>query len=281
MVNEKNEAFTIKFKPSLMEKVEAYVNTVNKHKKASEKKLTKANFFNDVVNDYFKEKVLTNDYIELERPFYFNMQELKENGVVKASSEVPIYDLENCYIVNNVPNNLDVFDKNNKTYCSGNASKHKGIFIKYDVSLEDKTVPSILFDTEVISIITDITENYLLFDFNSSNNELNIGLIPFEELYLYVSSNSTILDELEKEKDDFYYNIVLDEETNEFNDIEYISSYKFVAPFKKLKDIKITVKKVKEMYNDGFDLEAVVLDDFPDGISGADYKKLYKSMKEH
>lgn len=52
MVKEKNKHFSIKFKPSLMGKVEDYIELVNSAKTAKESKLNKATFFNKVISNF-------------------------------------------------------------------------------------------------------------------------------------------------------------------------------------------------------------------------------------
>lgn len=72
MKNESNEVVSFRFKPSLMGKVEDYLKLVNSVKSRDEPVLTKAKFFNDLVSKYFEDTILSNEYIVLEKPLYFN-----------------------------------------------------------------------------------------------------------------------------------------------------------------------------------------------------------------
>lgn len=55
---------------------------------------------------------------------------MKEKRIVKATAEKPIQDLNNYAVVKKVSNNLDLFDKELKSYCyEHNKNMHRGIFI--------------------------------------------------------------------------------------------------------------------------------------------------------
>ena len=45
-----------------------------------------------LLEDFFKDKILENDFIDLPKPYYFNMNELRTEGIVKATSVKPIKD---------------------------------------------------------------------------------------------------------------------------------------------------------------------------------------------
>ena len=185
----------------------------------------------DLLTDFFKDKVLTNDFIELEKSFYFDFKELVHKKIVKASSEVPISNLETCFVVNKVPNNLDIWNAEEETYCSGNPSIHKGIYIYYNI----------LFNSEDYFKISKIFEKTLILKYDSSKNELEISLVNYNDLYLYVpsNSNSTILDRIEKEKDYFYKNIVHSSENNIIDPEMYIGYFNIMKPYKVMKKLLI------------------------------------------
>ena len=62
---EETKAYTVRFKPSLMAKVEAYVGLVKANKEAKEPSLSKTKFFNELLEDFFSNKVLDKEFIEL------------------------------------------------------------------------------------------------------------------------------------------------------------------------------------------------------------------------
>lgn len=183
----------------------------------------------DLLTDFFKDKVLDNNFIELEKPFYFDFKELTAKKIVKASSELPISNLETCFIINKVPNNLDNWNAEEKTYCSDNPSIHKGIYIYYNI----------LFDSENYFKIRKIIEKTLILKYDSSKKELEISLVNFNDLYLYVPSDSNVLDRIEKEKDYFYKNIVKNSENNIVDPEIYIGYFNIMKPYKIMKELAI------------------------------------------
>lgn len=126
-----------------------------------------------LLSDFFKDKVLDNTFIELPEPVYFNIMELKEEGIVKASPIKPIKELENIYILFNVPNNLDSFNTEINSYCyENNFNLHRGYYVTsvFDEKLE------------------------LVFNYNSKNNKLEIAISNDRDLYFSLEQ------EEEKEK---------------------------------------------------------------------------------
>ena len=115
--------------------------------------------------DFFKDKILANDFIELPKPYYFNMNELIEEGIVEATSIKPIKELENTYILFNVPNNLDSFNAEANSYCyEDNIHLHRGYYVasefsEFNVKLE------------------------LVFSYNTSSEELEIAISNDRDLY--------------------------------------------------------------------------------------------------
>lgn len=193
MNNEKNKQFSIKFKPSLMEKVEYYIKLVNSTKTDKEPKLTKATFFNTVVAEYFEHTVITNDFITLDIPLYFNSKELVEEGSVKCSFNKPT-DLDNVMIVKRVPNNLDRLVKtyNHISYYYESHYRHKGIVFSAIQLTEEKS----------------LEPKYLVFDYNSfgrDDTELIISILKPEDLttYLDIEEDKDLILELKETVDSF------------------------------------------------------------------------------
>lgn len=130
---------------------------------------TRIKLIKTVMSDFLKDKVLDNDFIELPKPYYFNINELRKNEIVKATSVKPIKDLEKCYILFNVPNNLDLWNEEHKSYCfEDNKNLHRGYYISGELYLD------------------------LVFSYNSKTEELEIAIA--NDLDIYFTS------EQEKEK---------------------------------------------------------------------------------
>lgn len=206
------------------------VNKLNKYCSLTETNRTK--FISDLIESELKGKILTNDFIELEKPFYFNLKELLEKGTVEATTEKPSSDLYNQIIIKKVPNNLDSFEEDLKTFCFDNNSKlHKGIItfnykdlVYYDKEVgyneETEEVKTIKLNKYVIKTVN------LVFDYSFSVPDIN-KLIGFEKDTLKISSitsnelpvlldndsnSAVVLKELEKVKDgitkDFLYKML-------------------------------------------------------------------------
>lgn len=187
MDNEINEVMSIRFKPSLMEKVEDYLKLVNSVKSRDDPVLTKAKFFNDLVSNYFEDTILSNEYIVLEKPLYFNYNNLLQKGRVKCSLTKPT-NLDDVCIVKRVPNNIDKINKfdSKLTYCHEKQFTHEGI----------------LFSVENFSLDSDsLIMYYLVFDLNLTNSkepELTIRILKPNNLtdFLDIEEDKDLINEL-------------------------------------------------------------------------------------
>lgn len=198
-------------------------------------------FFRNAIRKELEGKVLTNDFITLEEPFYINMKELKDNGRVKASVEVPIHDLYNTYFIDIIPNNLDEWNEEAKTFSSGKSSSiHKGIVIYFDIINTEslKFINPPFSNAKILDFNLVSVEYCYLFRYDSAVNELEISSINTNQLELYVPTDE-ILNKFEAEIEDYYSNIL--SEDNEVNVDVLIEEDKKVI-FKKYK-VKKTVFK--------------------------------------
>ena len=123
MNNKKTKTYSVRVEPSLMNKVHQYLDI----SKANGSKISKTKFFNDLLEEFFYNKLLEKGFLELETPYYINTTELMEKRVVNAATEKPSSDLKNQMIIFKVPNNLDSWNNKYKTFCSEKPSHHEGI----------------------------------------------------------------------------------------------------------------------------------------------------------
>lgn len=136
--------------------------------------VTKTGLLVDLIEDFFKDKVVNKEFIVPEKPFHFNMNELLENGTVRASTNAPSREFKKYYTVKKISNNLDSFDAELKSYCyDGNINFHRGIFIYYFLSQEAKPVP-------------------LVFDYDVEANEIIISLIRLSELRNFIDTDEDV-----------------------------------------------------------------------------------------
>lgn len=132
-----------------------------------------------LLTDFFKDKLLTNDYIELPKPYYFNMKELKAEGIVKASAVKPIKELENTYILFNIPNNLDLWNSSFNSYCFEDVPNlHRGYYVLVDF----KTDLVFSYDSETEELEIAISNDRNIY-FTSEQKEKKDSLITEKEIY--------------------------------------------------------------------------------------------------
>ena len=76
---------------------------------------------------------LDNTFIKLDKEYTFNRNELHENNKAIATTK-PILDKEDAIIITEVPNNLDKFNSEQRSYCYGDKSSvHAGYYIFNDI----------------------------------------------------------------------------------------------------------------------------------------------------
>lgn len=185
---------TVRLNDNIHFKLGEYIKTLKKHdikridlEKNKTYDIHAVDIVNKLLEDFFKNKIVSNDYIMLDKPFYFNMNDLKENKEIKATQKQPLTDKENIYIINKIPNNLDSFNKEFKSYCFDDIKgNHRGIFIKPNIILDNKGN----YTSKVNYLIT-------IYDYDIINNSLKIGLLENKHLDLYLP--------IDKRKYYYYY----------------------------------------------------------------------------
>jgi len=113
---------------TLVNDVEAYVEEVNKHRPKGSK-ISKIELIRNFFTELLADKVLTNDYIDLGTSYYYNLEDLRTNSEIIASTEF-ISEPEHQVKIEKIPNNLDSWSIEKNTYCyNNNPEEHKGINI--------------------------------------------------------------------------------------------------------------------------------------------------------
>lgn len=234
MTNEENgytENLQVKIKPDLLIKLNNYIQTINKARK-EEKPKVKNNtsqklIINELLETFFKNKIVSNDYIKLDKPFYFNKNDLIKNKNVSCITNKPNQQFNNYITVSTIPNNLDTFNKKFNSYCFNNTYKyHKGILL---YPYTDKTTIKfyyLLFEY----CENDILNIYLLNDYELINI---IDLENDKKLYQdFINKKKDIIKQHEK---DYYINII---NFNEMDNIIKLDTKEFInmAITKKMND---------------------------------------------
>ena len=170
MSNEKTRGYTVRFKPSTMDKVHKYMEISN---------ISKTKFFDELLEEFFNNKVLEKGFLELETPYYVNTSDLIKKRAVNATTEKPASNLKNQMIIFKVPANLDSWNSNYNTFCSERPNRHEGI--KPIIALfshED--------GTEYVKIL------YHVFKINYPNDEiketsLEVSILSPEEVEIFLN----------------------------------------------------------------------------------------------
>lgn len=191
------------------------VNAVNRY--VSLLGIKRTEFISNLILKELEDKILTNDFIELPVNYYFNLQELKEEGTVKASKVRPVNNTKEIISIKGVPNNLDSFNRTFRSYCYGTEKTfHRGLFIYYEMELakvEKLFTPEIIFNNEVI-VPEDVKEDYLqvinleayylIFSYDSLAEEIEISVINPEEVEVNIEDpilNKDVLDYVQQEEE--------------------------------------------------------------------------------
>ena len=211
----------------LIKQFDNYIKLCNRNKNSNNFR-SRLGFIRNAIKEELKGKILNNDYINLPKPYYFNLNELKENGFVKASSVKPIYELENTYVFFNVPNNLDSWSEEHNNYCyENNKDLHEGYVKEYGLKLElvfrynsnNGTVEIAVSNDRDIYFSHEQKEekskvgNVTIFDVES--HKISVKELDFD---LYMESRGILLpDSLDlcKYKDYKYYDLEFDERIKE------------------------------------------------------------------
>lgn len=177
MVKNTTEYLQVGITPELKEKVNKY---------CSVKGNTKNKLINDLLQDFFNNKVVSNDFIKLDKPLYFNIQDLLNNKSVICTTTKPTSKFNEFIKIVNVPNNLDSYNKNYNCYCSDAPETHKGIIINS------------LLDANHINLFI----HYLLFEYTAPTNEqiVNISLIDEPILKISLINENDLLSVLNMDK---------------------------------------------------------------------------------
>ena len=183
------ENLQIGITPELKKKIDNYTKLRN---------ISKPNFINEVLNEFFNNKIVSIDYITPDKPYYFNVTELLNNKSVIATPTKPTSNFNKYIKIVNVPNNLDQYHENYNNCFSDAPNHHKGILINclLDETHENLFIHYLGFEF----IINDPDFNMI----TGKQNTLKISLINENDLlnFLNMDKHKELLKEFKsKEKE--------------------------------------------------------------------------------
>ena len=209
------------YDPELINKLSSYCSLIG---------IDRTKYISGVLAKELEGLIVTNDFITLEEPFYFNWPELKEKRIVKAT-EKPIQDINNYAVVKKVANNLDTFNKEFRTYCyENNKNIHRGLFI----------YPVPVFEESTLTL-EEVRAYILLFNYKPNSNELEVSLIDFNEVDSYIDLK--IQAEVYKKVFDkfiYYVENIVDEE-GDLNIEVWASTFEIIENYQSIKAIEDSI----------------------------------------
>ena len=188
-------------------------------------------FIRSLINNYFNNKIVSNDFIKLDKPFYFNVNDLLNNNSVVCSLDKPTSNINNYYVIDKAINNLDKYEINYKTFCTGARNEHKGIIYNC-FDLKKNETP--LFNY-IIFEFKDIPENEKeFFDLNGfymrNKPILKLSLLNTNELINYIDlkdkEHKQLFNDLKQQE--FNFNLTTD--LNNYI-IQLHSNYNILRPY--------------------------------------------------
>lgn len=235
MATNKNESINLRFNPIYKEKIDTYTNLLKENNIKKDNKLIKApDILNNIFDDFFKDKILTNDYIPLKEPLYFDLETLIKERNIKATNEKPISNLGKKAKIIKIPNNLDKFNKN-YGFCFKEKNNHLGIkpYMIPEINNNDS-------ETNLYNL------GYLIFKYN--NNCLEIGILEKNMLEHYLEPI-----EYKEEINKLIHEEIKTHIIYENNKYSFISSYilDYNSIFELEKHIKDYAKAITDYIKEG------------------------------
>ena len=198
---------------------------------------------NELIEQELEGKVLENKFVDLyQNPFYFNVNELLENKTVIATKK-PILkgNQDEIFVVRRVPNNLDDFNQEFKTYCSeNNKHVHTGYYIMPRFKGND--------------------ERHFTFRYDAEKEEVEINLVNPNDINTIFNP---LDDEKQKIKDDLIkYNIIYTHELleNDFTQDEILYNFNIMYNYNANLRLQEFAKKDKLTDDEIEEREKIYLD---------------------
>lgn len=221
------------FRPELINSLSSYCSLIG---------IDRTKYISEVLSKELEGLILTKEFIEIPKPFYFNWQELEEKGIVKATTEEPIQDLDKCYLVKKVPNNFDSFNKEFRTYCfKDNIQLHRGIYF----------YPKPVFFRSSYNF-KELLVYPLYFNYNVEDNSLEISLIKINNLDYYINFEELAEEDIFSDLK-YYLNNLIDNEGN-LNFKTWASVFNIIEAYSSVKSVEDSiatntgiVKELKEL----------------------------------
>lgn len=237
------------------------VNRLNDYSKLIGVDRTK--LVSSLIAEALEGRVLTNDFIALDRPYYFDFKKLIHEGTAEATTEKPVIEPERIFILKKVPNNLDVKNKKYGTYSysEDRPSYHKGIYFYSLIQLNSfKDIDNIEELVEGSIYVLDnvnFIDFYFLFEYEQESNKIIIHSIEEENLTYEVDPlvYPEVIEDIRQQEDNFTKSLILP--NGAVNIFQALDFTEVMISYKLYKDTELdlatdTDEKAKVTYLKGY-----------------------------
>lgn len=240
------------YEPDLVNKLSDYSKLIG---------IDRTKIVSSLIAEALEGRILTNDFIALDRPYYFDFKKLIHEGTVEATTEKPVIEPERIFILKKVPNNLDVKNKKYGTYSysEDRPSYHKGIYYYSLIQLKkplDNPENIVEASIHVLDNVYFI-DFYFLFEFEQESNKIIIHSIEEENLTYEVDPliYPEVIKDIRQQEEDFSKSLVLP--NGNVNLFQALDFTEVMISYKLYKDTELdlatdTYEKAKVTYLKGY-----------------------------
>lgn len=242
------------YEPDLVNKLNDYSKLIG---------VDRTKIVSSLIAEALEGRILTNTFIDLDRPYYFDFHKLIHEGIAEATTEKPVIKPEKIFILKKVPNNLDVKNMKYGTY-SFNENKpsfHKGIY--YYSLMQLKSYKDIDNIEELVEGSIYVLDNvnfidfYFLFEYEQESNKIIIHSIEEENLTYEVDPlvYPEVIEDIRQQEDNFTKSLILP--NGKVNLFQALDFTEVMISYKLYKDTELglafdTDEKAKVTYLKGY-----------------------------
>ena len=242
------------YEPDLVNKLSSYAELIG---------VDRTKLVSSLIAEALEGRILTNDFIALDRPYYFDFKKLIHEGTAEATTEKPVIEPERIFILKKVPNNLDRINKKYGTYSysKDKPSFHKGIY--YYSLVQIKNPEAIDNIEDVVEASVHVLNNayfidfYFLFEYEQESNKIIIHSIEEENLTYEVDPliYPEVIEDIRQQEDNFSKSFILP--NGAVNLFQALNFTEVMISYKVYKDTELdlaldTDEKAKVTYLKGY-----------------------------
>lgn len=245
------------YEPELVNRLSSYSELIG---------VDRTKIVSSLIAEALEGRILDNDFIALDRPYYFDFKKLIHEGKTEASVEPLVIEPERLFILKKVPNNLDRPNKKYGTYSysEDKPNFHKGLLyfpiVQMNIDYNNLNLEDIAENGYYEAFSFDnasIIDFYFLFEFEQESNKITIHSIEEENLIYAIDPlvYADFYEDLKKKEDEFIINLRLP--NGNVNIASVFDSTDVMISYKLYKDTELdlatdTDEKAKVTYLKGY-----------------------------